>query len=112
MFISVRIPLAVHRLETAIKQAEECGLLGENILGSGFSFNIALKLGAGAFVCGEETALIHSVEGERGEPTTKPPYPAISGLWSKPTLVNNVETYANIPPIIMNGPGLVFLDRL
>ncbi len=104
VYIRAEYPLAVHRLKTAIKQSEDCGLLGENILGSGFSFNIALKLGAGAFVCGEETALIHSVEGERGEPTTKPPYPAISGLWSKPTLVNNVETYANIPPIIMNGP--------
>lgn len=103
VYIRAEYPLAIKRLQIAIGQARECGLLGENILGSGFSFDIELKYGAGAFVCGEETALIHSIEGKRGEPTVKPPFPAVSGLWGKPTSVNNVETFANIPPIILKG---------
>ena len=103
IYIRAEYPLAVARLKTAIAQAEEYGFLGENILGTNFSFNIEIRLGAGAFVCGEETALIHSIEGLRGEPTNKPPFPANSGLWGKPTLINNVETLANIPPIILNG---------
>jgi NADH-quinone oxidoreductase subunit F len=86
-----------------VAQARECGLLGQDILGSGFDFEIQLHLGAGAFVCGEETALIHSIQGERGEARTKPPYPAEKGLWEKPTVVNNVETLANVPAIIENG---------
>ena len=103
IYIRAEYPLAVHRLEIAIAQAQQMGLLGERIFGTGFSFDIAIKFGAGAFVCGEETALIHSIEGERGEPTNKPPFPAESGLWGKPTCVNNVETFANIPPIILKG---------
>ena len=103
IYIRAEYPLAIRRLKIAIKQAEELGLLGENIFGSGFSFKIGLKYGAGAFVCGEETALIHSIEGKRGEPTFKPPFPAVEGLWGKPTIVNNVETYANIPAIIRKG---------
>ena len=98
-----RIPLAIERLRRAIEQAREYGLLGNDILGSGFSFDIELRYGAGAFVCGEETALIHSMEGRRGEPTVKPPYPSESGYKGYPTNVNNVETYANIPPIILRG---------
>jgi NADH-quinone oxidoreductase subunit F len=103
IYIRAEYPLAIHRLRIAIKQAREYGLLGENILGTGFSFDVALKYGAGAFVCGEETALIHSIEGFRGEPTNKPPFPAESGLWDKPTSVNNVETFAVIPAIINKG---------
>lgn len=103
IYCRAEYPLAVKRLELAIKQAKEYGLLGENILGSNFSFDLEVKLGAGAFVCGEETALIHSAEGKRGEPSTKPPFPAVEGLNAKPTLVNNVETFANISPIILNG---------
>ncbi len=103
VYIRAEYPLAINRLRIAIEQAQECGLLGENILGTDFSFNIEIKYGAGAFVCGEETALIHSIEGERGEPTNKPPFPAESGLWNKPTCVNNVETLANIPAIINRG---------
>lgn len=103
IYIRAEYPLAIKRLQIAIGQAEAAGLLGKNILGSGFDFKIELKYGAGAFVCGEETALIHSIEGKRGEPTFKPPFPAVSGLWAKPTIVNNVETYANIPAIIRNG---------
>lgn len=103
-YIRAEYPLAIHRLEVAIAQARQIGMLGENIMGSGFSFDIDLKFGAGAFVCGEETALIRSIEGRRGEPTTKPPYPAEAGLWLQPTCVNNVETFANIPPIILRGP--------
>ena len=95
--------MLLDRLRIAIDQARECGLLGKNILGTDFSFDIEIKYGAGAFVCGEETALIHSIEGERGEPTNKPPFPAESGLWDKPTCVNNVETFANIPAIINKG---------
>jgi NADH:ubiquinone oxidoreductase subunit F (NADH-binding)/NAD-dependent dihydropyrimidine dehydrogenase PreA subunit len=103
IYCRAEYPLAVKRLELAINQAMEYGFLGENILGSDFSFHLKVKLGAGAFVCGEETALIHSSEGKRGEPTTKPPFPAVEGLHAKPTLVNNVETFANISPIILNG---------
>lgn len=103
IYIRAEYPLAIHRLEIAIDQARQIGMLGKNIMGSGFNFDIDLKFGAGAFVCGEETALIHSIEGNRGEPTTKPPFPAESGLWKVPTCVNNVETYANIPPIILRG---------
>lgn len=103
IYIRAEYPLAIHRLRVAVKQAYELGLLGSNILGSGFAFDVALKYGAGAFVCGEETALINSMEGGRGEPTVKPPFPADVGLWKKPTCINNVETLANICPIILNG---------
>ena len=105
VYIRAEYPLAVSRLETAIKQARELGLLGNNIMGTNFSFDITIKLGAGAFVCGEETALIHSMEGQRGEPTTKPPFPANigGGYWGCSTNVNNVETYASIPEIIRKG---------
>jgi len=103
IYIRAEYPLAIERLKTAIEKATEYGFLGKNILGSNFSFDIELKYGAGAFVCGEETALIKSIEGKRGEPVVKPPYPAQKGLWGKPTIVNNVETFANICPIILNG---------
>jgi NADH:ubiquinone oxidoreductase subunit F (NADH-binding)/(2Fe-2S) ferredoxin len=103
IYIRAEYPLAISRLRTAIGQAQKFGLLGKNILGTDFSFDIEIKYGAGAFVCGEETALIQSIEGERGEPTNKPPFPAQSGLWNKPTCVNNVETLANIPAIINKG---------
>ena len=103
IYIRAEYPLAVHRLKIAIEQATELGLLGDNILGTGFNFHINIKYGAGAFVCGEETALIHSIEGSRGEPTLKPPFPAVKGLFGKPTNVNNVETWANIPVIILDG---------
>ena len=103
IYIRAEYPIAVKRLELAISQAEEYGLLGENILDSGFSFNLELRLGAGAFVCGEETALITSIEGHRGEPRPRPPFPAVKGLFGKPTLLNNVETYANITWILNNG---------
>ncbi len=103
VYIRAEYPLAVARLEKAIKDATENGLLGDDILGSGFGFNIDIYLGAGAFVCGEETALMNSVQGGRGEPRIKPPFPAQSGLWDRPTNINNVETFANIPPIILNG---------
>ncbi|MCL2706300.1 MAG: NADH-quinone oxidoreductase subunit NuoF [Spirochaetaceae bacterium] len=103
IYIRAEYPLAIKRLEIAMKQARELGLLGENILGSNFSFDIEIRLGAGAFVCGEETALLRSIEGNRGMPTPKPPFPAIEGLWGKPTVINNVETYANVPVIILKG---------
>ena len=103
IYIRAEYPLAIHRLLIAIDQARDLGLLGQNIMGSGFNFDIQLKYGAGAFVCGEETALIHSMEGHRGEPTVKPPFPAESGYYGKPTNVNNVETFANIPMIITRG---------
>jgi NADH:ubiquinone oxidoreductase subunit F (NADH-binding)/(2Fe-2S) ferredoxin/NAD-dependent dihydropyrimidine dehydrogenase PreA subunit len=103
IYIRAEYPLAINRLLIAIKQAREIGMLGNNIMGSGFNFDLDLKYGAGAFVCGEETALIRSIEGKRGEPTTKPPFPAECGLWDVPTCVNNVETFANIPPIILRG---------
>ncbi len=103
VYIRAEYPLAVSRLRKAIEDAREAGLLGDNILGSGFSFDIELRYGAGAFVCGEETALIRSLEGERGEPTSKPPFPAEKGFWGKPSNVNNVETFANIPVIFLKG---------
>ena len=103
IYIRAEYPLAIKRLKIAIKQAEEYGLLGENILDTGFNFKIKLRYGAGAFVCGEETALIHSMEGRRGEPTNKPPFPSVKGYLDKPTNVNNVETFANIPAIILKG---------
>ncbi|MCE5347792.1 MAG: 4Fe-4S binding protein [Bacteroidales bacterium] len=103
IYVRAEYPLAIHRLQVAIKQAREYGLLGNNIMGTGFNFDINLRFGAGAFVCGEETALIHSMEGLRGEPTVKPPFPAESGFRSKPTNVNNVETLAAIPVIILKG---------
>ena len=104
VYIRAEYPLAIQRLRTAIKQAREYGLLGERIFGTDFSFDIEIRYGAGAFVCGEETALIHSMEGKRGEPTLKPPFPAESGYLGKPTNVNNVETLANIPIILTKGP--------
>ena len=107
IYIRAEYPLAIQRLENAIKQATEYGLLGDDILGSGFSFTIELRLGAGAFVCGEETALLASIEGKRGMPTPRPPFPAVKGLWGRPTVINNVETLANIPVIILKG-GLWF----
>lgn len=103
IYIRAEYPLAIKRLESAISSAREYGLLGDHILGTDFSFDVSLVFGAGAFVCGEETALLRSVEGGRGEPTTKPPFPAEKGLFGKPTTINNVETYANIPIIIRNG---------
>ena len=103
VYIRAEYPLAINRLKTAINQAREYGLLGDHILGTDFSFDIEIRYGAGAFVCGEETALIHSMEGKRGEPTLKPPFPAESGYLGKPTNVNNVETLANIPIILTKG---------
>ena len=103
IYIRAEYPLAIHRLQVAIKQAKELGLLGDDILGSGFSFDIELRFGAGAFVCGEETALLQSIEGLRGMPRPRPPCPAVKGLWGCPTVINNVETLANIPVIINNG---------
>lgn len=103
VYVRGEYPLAVARLKTAIRQAQRMGLLGSNIAGTTFSFNINIRLGAGAFVCGEETALIASIEGRRGQPRPRPPYPAEYGLWGKPTLINNVETFANVPPIIRHG---------
>jgi len=105
VYIRAEYPLAVKRLRAAIAQAREYGLLGGNILGSGFNLEIVIKMGAGAFVCGEETALINSVEGKRGMPRPRPPFPAVSGLNGKPTIINNVETLANLPGIVANGPG-------
>ena len=104
IYIRAEYPIAVERLEIAIGQAREYGLLGKNIFETGFDFDIELRLGAGAFVCGEETALMTSIEGNRGEPRPRPPFPAQKGLFQKPTILNNVETYANIPQIILNGP--------
>ncbi len=104
IYVRAEYPIAVKRLEIAIAQAREYGLLGKNIFESGFDFDIELRLGAGAFVCGEETALMTSIEGSRGEPRPRPPFPALKGLFQKPTILNNVETFANIPQIIVNGP--------
>lgn len=103
IYVRAEYPQSIAHLERAIGQAREYGLLGENILGSGFNFDIKIRKGAGAYVCGEETALLNSIEGGRGEPRIKPPYPPQKGLWGKPTVINNVETLANIPPIILNG---------
>jgi len=103
VYVRAEYPIAVKRLQIAIDQARELGLLGKNIFGTDFSFDIEIRLGAGAFVCGEETALMTSIEGNRGEPRPRPPFPAVKGLFGKPTILNNVETYANIPQIILNG---------
>ena len=103
IYVRAEYPIAVERFEVAIKQAREYGILGKNILGSSFEFDVDIRLGAGAFVCGEETALLESIEGKRGQPRVKPPYPANQGLWFKPTLINNVETFANVTRIILNG---------
>lgn len=103
IYIRAEYPIAVERLKTAIAQAKELGLLGNNIFDSGFDFDLEIRLGAGAFVCGEETALIQSIQGERGMPVSKPPFPAHKGVWGKPTIINNVETFANIAQIILNG---------
>jgi NADH:ubiquinone oxidoreductase subunit F (NADH-binding)/(2Fe-2S) ferredoxin/Pyruvate/2-oxoacid:ferredoxin oxidoreductase delta subunit len=107
VYVRQEYPLAVENVTIAIQQAGELGLLGKNILGSGFDFTVKVHRGAGAFVCGEETALLMSLEGKAGEPRARPPYPAVSGLWDKPTNINNVETWANIPLIINNGPGFL-----
>ncbi len=104
VYIRAEYPLAIERLKVAIQQAKEMGLMGKNILGSGFDFDVEIRLGAGAFVCGEETALLKSIEGDRGMPIPKPPFPAIKGLWGKPTIINNVETLANVPVIMTKGP--------
>ncbi len=104
VYVRAEYPLAVERLGVAIEQARRMGFLGQNIYNTGFAFDVEIRVGAGAFVCGEETALIASIEGKRGEPSPKPPFPAQKGVWGKPTLINNVETYANIPPIILKGP--------
>ena len=103
IYVRAEYPIAVQRLKVAIEQAREYGLLGDNILGTGFKFNVDVRLGSGAFVCGEETALMTSIEGNRGEPRPRPPFPAVKGLFGKPTILNNVETYANVPRIILNG---------
>ena len=105
VYVRAEYPLAVHRLNRAIEQAHEYGMLGENILGRGFKFDIEVVEGAGAFVCGEETALIASLEGEAGRPRPRPPFPAQKGLWGKPTNINNVETWYNITPIVTRGPA-------
>ena len=103
IYVRAEYPIAIHRLQVAIKQAREYGFLGEDIFGTGFAFDIELRLGSGAFVCGEETALMTSIEGHRGEPRPRPPFPAVKGLFGAPTILNNVETWANIPRIILNG---------
>lgn len=103
IYVRAEYPIAVKRFQKAIDQAKEYGILGKNVWGTDFSFDLEVRLGAGAFVCGEETALLESIEGRRGQPRLKPPFPANSGLWGKPTLINNVETYANITKIILNG---------
>ncbi|MCQ2455979.1 MAG: NADH-quinone oxidoreductase subunit NuoF [Clostridia bacterium] len=103
IYVRAEYPIAVRRLKIAIEQAREYGVLGNNIFGTDFNFDIHIRLGAGAFVCGEETALLTSIEGNRGEPRPRPPFPAVKGLWGKPTIINNVETYANIAQIILNG---------
>ncbi len=110
VYIRAEYPLAIQRLKIALKQAEDYGLLGKNILNSGFDFDLEIRLGAGAFVCGEETALIKSVEGNRGMPVPKPPFPANKGLWGKPTIINNVETFANVP--VITSKGGAWLARL
>jgi NADP-reducing hydrogenase subunit HndC len=103
IYVRAEYPIAVKRLQIAIEQAKEYGILGDNVLGTGHKFDLEIRLGAGAFVCGEETALMTSIEGHRGEPRPRPPFPAVKGLWQKPTILNNVETYANIPVIILKG---------
>jgi len=103
IYVRAEYPLAVERLKIALGQARQRGLLGKNILGSGFDFDVEIRMGSGAFVCGEETALLTSIEGNRGEPRPRPPFPAVQGLWGMPTVLNNVETYANVPSIVLNG---------
>ncbi len=103
LYVRAEYPIAIRTLRVAIEQARDYGLLGENIFGSGFNFDLEIRMGAGAFVCGEETALMQSIEGNRGQPRTRPPFPATSGLWGKPTNINNVETYANVPQILLKG---------
>ena len=103
IYCRAEYPIAVRTLNIALKQARQMGFLGKNILGTDFSFDLEVRMGAGAFVCGEETALMASIEGKRGEPRPRPPFPADKGLWDKPSNVNNVETYANVPQIILNG---------
>ena len=105
IYVRAEYPLAVKTLRQAIAQAQEYGVMGHNILGSGMDFDITIKEGAGAFVCGEETALIHSIEGQRGMPRMRPPYPSVHGLWGCPTNINNVETYCSVPSILLQGPG-------
>ncbi len=107
IYVRAEYPLAVARLKIAIAQAQERGILGKNIFGCGFDFDLEIRMGSGAFVCGEETALMTSIEGNRGEPRPRPPFPAQQGLWGKPTLLNNVETYANVPAIVLKGGGVV-----
>ena len=102
-YVRAEYPIAIRTLRIAIEQAREYGLLGQNIFGTDFSFDLEVRMGAGAFVCGEETALMQSIEGNRGQPRTRPPFPAVSGLWGKPTNINNVETYANVPQILLRG---------
>ena len=104
IYCRAEYPIAVRTLRIAIQQAHSLGLLGKNILGSGFDFDLEVRMGAGAFVCGEETAMMNSIEGKRGEPRPRPPFPAVKGLWGQPSNVNNVETYANVPQIILQGP--------
>ena len=103
IYVRAEYPIAVKRLSIALQQAREIGILGENILGTGFSFDVDIRLGAGAFVCGEETALLNSIEGKRGDPRPRPPFPAVKGLFGKPSIINNVETLANVPQIILKG---------
>ncbi|MCE5302868.1 MAG: NADH-quinone oxidoreductase subunit NuoF [Planctomycetaceae bacterium] len=103
IYVRAEYPLAVERLKIALTQARQCGLLGTNLFGSGFDFDLEIRMGSGAFVCGEETALMTSIEGNRGEPRPRPPFPAVQGLWGKPTVLNNVETYANVPAILLRG---------
>ena len=109
IYCRAEYPLAIETLTKAINQAKNYGLLGENILGTGYDFELEIYQGAGAFVCGEETALIKSIEGNRGNPKSKPPFPADKGLWEKPTILNNVETYANIGQIIDKGLSLIHI---
>lgn len=103
VYVRAEYPIAVERLGNAIDQARKAGILGENVMGSGFSFDLEIRIGAGAFVCGEETSLLASIEGKRGEPRQKPPFPFEKGLFESPTIINNVETLANAAPIILNG---------
>ncbi len=112
VYVRAEYPLAVARLQACLRDARRRGILGNNIGNTSFNFDVEVRLGAGAFVCGEETALIASIEGKRGTPKPRPPYPAVSGLRGKPTLINNVETFANVAPIIRNGGQMVFRDRL
>jgi NADH:ubiquinone oxidoreductase, NADH-binding (51 kD) subunit len=104
IYCRAEYPLAIKRLLKSIEDAEDAGLLGENILGTGFNFTLHVKEGAGAFVCGEETALMNSIEGKRGMPRPRPPFPAVKGLWEKPSNINNVETWANVAQIMFHGP--------